>query len=48
MASSSAGDKNQSTQPVRLSRPPPYINNVAEHIEGLEEVGERCRMTEVS
>ena len=31
-----------------VSRPPPYINYVAEHIGGLEEVAERCRMTEVS
>ena len=46
-ANSSAGDKNQSTQPVRLPRPPPN-SDVAEYFGGLEEVAERCRMTEVS
>ena len=46
-ANSSAGDKNQSTQPVRRPRPAPYTD-VAEHFGRLEEVAERCRMTEAS
>ena len=46
-ANSSAGDKNQSTQSVRLPRLPPYTD-VAEHFGGLAEVAERCRMTEIS
>ena len=44
---SSAGDKNQSTQPARLPCPPPYTD-VAEHFGVLEETAERCRMTEMS
>ena len=46
-ANSSAGDNNQSTQPVRLPRPPPYTD-VAGHFGGLEGAAERCRMSEVS
>ena len=44
----SACDKNQSTQPVPLLRPPPYTD-ISEPFGGLEEVAaERCRTTEVS
>ena len=46
-SNSSAGDKYQSTRSVRLPRLPPHTD-VAEHLGDLEEVAERCRMTEVS